>query len=292
MIASVQAHLSLFDTALQPFLEREYWERYAEAERDKVLDWIWKFDSDDKHQRTKGARAANTGHWFLNNPTFQNWLEGQNPRNATLFCPGLAGAGKTYITSLVVDKVLEMAGLQKGKIAVAFIYFEYRPKESPDSRGVAASILRQWAQSQKDLDPELRKLYAEWRANRRTANIPEFVCCMNSIATKLSSAFIILDALDEWDSNERWIFLNRVVPHLDTTRTKVFATCRPHIEDVSKFFTNSDKLVIVAHEDDLKRYVTEKLKQIEPRKKRRFDQLGSILKDEIVDKLCTQANGM
>lgn len=252
----------------------------------EVLDWISKFDCNEKHQQTQSTRAANTGNWFLNNPTFQKWLRGHSSGNV-LYCPGLAGAGKTYITSLVIDEVKNLATRKEGDIAVAFIYFDYQKKEDQTANVVTGSILRQWAQYQPELDSSIKSLYAvhqQYQNTPRSLSIDEYVRCMNSLADHFSLTFIMLDALDECESHERFELLNRVVRHMNVERTRIFATCRPHVHNVSDFFKNSEKVEIVAHMDDLRSYVTEELGTREL--------LEDSLKDEIVNKLCPQAKGL
>jgi hypothetical protein len=68
--------------------------------RKKILDWLSPIDymelqSDTFHKRQKG-----TGEWFLKSAPFIEWLEG---KNKTLFCPGIPGAGKTMVASIVVN---------------------------------------------------------------------------------------------------------------------------------------------------------------------------------------------
>ncbi|KAF2182132.1 hypothetical protein K469DRAFT_520620, partial [Zopfia rhizophila CBS 207.26] len=44
-----------------------------------------------------------TGQWLLDSKEFQTWLK---TSNQTLFCLGILGAGKTILTSIVVDDLI------------------------------------------------------------------------------------------------------------------------------------------------------------------------------------------
>jgi Cdc6-like AAA superfamily ATPase len=65
----------------------------------KVLSWLPSIGYDPQ-QSYFSNREPGTGQWLLNSEQYQNWLKADNQ---TLFCPGIPGAGKTFITSIVID---------------------------------------------------------------------------------------------------------------------------------------------------------------------------------------------
>src|SRR5271155_4005075 len=70
-----------------------------DQESQKILDWLTPIDYAPQHSDFISRRQEGTGQWLLNSDQFQTWL---NTTKQTLFCPGMPGAGKTMITSIVV----------------------------------------------------------------------------------------------------------------------------------------------------------------------------------------------
>ena len=75
---------------------------HNDEERRKIEDWLFPFDFAAQHNDFNGRRQEGTGQWLLNSKEFRTWLDGTEQ---TLFCPGIPGAGKTIITSLVINEL-------------------------------------------------------------------------------------------------------------------------------------------------------------------------------------------
>lgn len=96
-----------------------------QRERQAILDWLTPVDyatqqSDFIYRQQKG-----TGQWLLDSAEFQAWLETDKQ---TLFCPGIPGAGKTILTSIVVDE-LTIRFSNDPTIGIAYLYCNFRQKD-------------------------------------------------------------------------------------------------------------------------------------------------------------------
>ena len=67
-------------------------------------------------------RQPGTGQWLLDSAEFQRWLY---TGKQTLFCPGIPGAGKTILTSIVVDELTTRFGNDR-IIGIAYVYCNFR----------------------------------------------------------------------------------------------------------------------------------------------------------------------
>jgi hypothetical protein len=76
----------------------------------KILDWLTRIDYGPQQTDYIRRRQPGTGQWLLDSPKFQTWL---NTENQTLFCPGIPGAGKTILTSVIVDYLFNEFRKQK-----------------------------------------------------------------------------------------------------------------------------------------------------------------------------------
>ena len=75
---------------------------YLVESRKKILDWLSPIDYAKLQSDTLRKRQEGTGEWFLKTTAFTKWVEGKQSPN-TLFCPGIPGAGKTMIVSIVIN---------------------------------------------------------------------------------------------------------------------------------------------------------------------------------------------
>ena len=66
----------------------------------EILTWLSPLEPRLRHSDLESRRVANVGGWVLQTEEFQNWKrwDGQGgSQNATIFCSGNPGVGKTYI---------------------------------------------------------------------------------------------------------------------------------------------------------------------------------------------------
>jgi DNA-binding transcriptional regulator YbjK len=66
------------------------------------------------------------------------WL---NEAKATLFCPGIPGAGKTMVAAIAIDHLLNTA--QNSAHGTAYVYCNYKAQEEQDVSSMLAAVLKQ-----------------------------------------------------------------------------------------------------------------------------------------------------
>jgi hypothetical protein len=99
--------------------------RQDEQERRAIADWLTLTDCTTQQSDVIGRRQEGTGQWLLDSKEFLTWL---NQSEQTLFCPGIPGAGKTMVTSIVVDHL--WTRFQKdASIGIAYLYYNFRRQE-------------------------------------------------------------------------------------------------------------------------------------------------------------------
>ncbi|KAK2470324.1 hypothetical protein H9L39_17941, partial [Fusarium oxysporum f. sp. albedinis] len=84
----------------------------------KILDWLTPLDYGPQQSDNLSRRQPETGNWLLQSEEFLGWLAG---KKQTLFCPGIPGAGKTILTSIVVDFLDSKCG-NDAEIGITYIY--------------------------------------------------------------------------------------------------------------------------------------------------------------------------
>jgi len=78
------------------------WDGYAVAgESSGVLAWLSSLEPRIRHKQVQSCRVPNVGDWLLNTEVFRSWSDVSHrdtSNDATLFCYGDPGVGKTCIT--------------------------------------------------------------------------------------------------------------------------------------------------------------------------------------------------
>ncbi|KAH7134220.1 hypothetical protein EDB81DRAFT_887025 [Dactylonectria macrodidyma] len=114
-----------------------------EQERE-ILDWLSPIDYDPNQSDTLIRRELGTRQWTLNSPEYQSWLSGDQ---TVLFCPGIPGAGKTVLTSVVINGLLgRLQHVSDNRIV--YIYFNYQLKNEQTATDLIASLMKQLAEAE------------------------------------------------------------------------------------------------------------------------------------------------
>ena len=79
----------------------------------QVVEFIAPHDFSSKHGSVLAQRQPGTGQWFLNVPEYRDWVKREPQKGNTLWCPGIPGAGKTTMVSIVVDIRTSTADLRE-----------------------------------------------------------------------------------------------------------------------------------------------------------------------------------
>ncbi|KAL2683328.1 hypothetical protein Neosp_007798 [[Neocosmospora] mangrovei] len=70
----------------------------------QMLNWLTAIDYGPQQSDIFRAHQPGTGQWVLDSDQFQKWIA---TRAKTLFCPGIPGAGKTIVASVVINHLME-----------------------------------------------------------------------------------------------------------------------------------------------------------------------------------------
>ncbi|PQE05385.1 hypothetical protein CJF31_00011154 [Rutstroemia sp. NJR-2017a BVV2] len=220
--------------------------------RQTILDWITPIDYALQQSDFISRRQAGTGQWLLNSAEFKAWVETDK---RTLFCLGIPGAGKTILTSIVVEE-LSTRFDNDGNIGMAYLYCNYRQQHEQNLEALFASLLKQLVQEQPSIPDNVKTLYDRHKDKRTRPSFDEILGILQTVVTIYSEVFIIVDALDECQISDgcRQSFLSNLFKLQATCRVNLFATSRP-ISSIEKEFEGSVKLEIRASEEDVRRYL-------------------------------------
>ncbi|OBT38813.1 hypothetical protein VE00_10966 [Pseudogymnoascus sp. WSF 3629] len=223
-----------------------------------TTDWLSSTDFPAEQSDLISRRQEGTGTWFVVSPEFTNWLQGTKQN---LFCPGIPGAGKTMIAAIAVDHIWK--AFQSDNVGVAYIYCNYKRRETQSTTNLLAAILKQLVQECPLYGEPVATLHKQHADRRTRPPLDEIRAALNSVVNSYSKAYIIIDALDECtDSDGTRSELLTILRNLQTaTNTSLMATSR-FVTRIEQSFQGSPMLEIRASDADVKRFVAGKMHQL------------------------------
>ncbi|KAI0517880.1 nucleoside phosphorylase domain-containing protein [Xylaria bambusicola] len=249
-----------------------------------ILNWVIPTDHGPQQSDYLRRRQPGTGQWLLDSEHFQNWI---NEPQKTFFCPGIPGAGKTVLTSIVIED-LEKRFHNETTTAVAYVYCDYKFQSDQTPENLLSSLLKQVVQSQPSLPRNLKDLHDRHQGKRTRPSLAEIYEVLETVALQKSRLFIIIDALDECQviGSCRTKFLSAIFDLQKSTGANVFATSRI-IEEIIDQFRGSISIEIRAREDDIRRYLHGRISELPS-----FIANRSDLQDEVINSLTKAVDGM
>ncbi|KAF8327084.1 ankyrin repeat-containing domain protein [Amanita rubescens] len=258
-----------------------------DGERQKVMAWVSPIDVSAKHFDVAKAREPGTGEWLLNSNVFQEWERGTGQ---TLWCPGIPGAGKTVLTSLIIDRLCTLQLREPvGTIAVAWVYLNYKENATQTPDAIHLSLIQQLAGFSTQLYALLGSSYKKHPTScpppRRL--IPD----MRILTREFAKVFIVIDALDECAENNRDTFLD-IVADLQTSGANVLITSRDHVCDsiTHSKLVGVQRVDIRGSKDDITKFLNARLTN--QRRLARIIKNHPSLRKEIVTAIVDSCQGM
>jgi ankyrin repeat protein len=259
--------------------------RYQEdKEQQAILEWLTPTDYALQQNDFLKQRQAGSGKWLLDSAEFKSWLE---TKNQTLLCPGIPGAGKTILTSIVIED-LSTRFQDESSIVVAYIYCNFKRQAEQTLEDLLASVLKQLAQARSSLPQSVRSLYDRCRSKNTRPSIDDISMVLQSVAAEYSRVFVLVDALDECQVNNncRAKLLLQLSQLQDKSGANLFMTSR-FIPDIMERFERDLRIEIRANEHDVRRYIEGHLDELP-----RFVRRDLDLQQEISSSIVKAIDGM
>lgn len=169
----------------------------------------------------------------------------------------------TSLRSIVVE---HLQGLPKeDNIAVAFIYCNYKDRESQTDLNLFSSLVKQLALQRKEMPSDIRDLYHEHHDSHKPLSSEEALHLLLRFSNLFRKCFVLVDALDEYlneGSDESHTPEVRLIARLqkiqqekkDENSFKLFITSREN-HFIADQLQGCDQLDIRAVDSDIESYL-------------------------------------
>jgi len=298
--------------------DRQAFEDAAKT-RQLILSWIPSTSHDSQQRDAISRRQPGTGVWLLRSEQYQDWL---STEGGTLFCPGIPGAGKTILAS-IINADLWQRYHDDAEIGLAYLFCNFKRRDEQTLDGFLLQLLRQLVEQQPTLPKQAQELYEQHQktASNRTIAIAEI---LQAVAAEYKRIFIVLDALDECSTADdcRTELLSHIAklrrsttaPEPTTATEPITApelitatesTAAPEstkgelqslvnllvtsriIPDITERYKDCPQLNIEAHDADVRSYLVKSMPRLPG-----FVQKSTELQEEIMAKIIGSVRGM
>ncbi|KAF8435910.1 hypothetical protein BGX38DRAFT_1099800, partial [Terfezia claveryi] len=256
----------------------------------KLLETLSPLDPPKRHQDLQAKRYKGSVLWLHKYERFRLWQDTsiriENTSNRILPCYGIPGAGKTIISSMVIDHLLSHYGEER----VVYIYCDYRDKATQNLLNIMGSILKQHLTVTTNIPDPIVDLLESLQKNGKRAMIKDMSQMLNFLIPQTVGHFLCIDALDELDPGPRLELLKAL--QIEFGSNRIFLTGRPHIaSDVSRILQIHpvDAIQITPNSIEVRAYLSH---EIELDREMNPDDMNEQLKEEILDGIVSKAQGM
>lgn len=126
----------------------------------------------------------------------------------------IAGSGKTVLASIIVDHIFTLQRGSSSKTSISYFFCDFNNLQSRGTRTILGSLARQILHIFEETPDIDEKLISMFVTNHREPEIEELYALLECIARLPSTAFLLIDGLDECeDSDRRQVlsFIKRVI---------------------------------------------------------------------------------
>ncbi|KAJ7578078.1 hypothetical protein C8J56DRAFT_1111897, partial [Mycena floridula] len=257
-------------------------ERTTDAQNRAFGDWISTLDFEQIQRDTLSKQASGTCSWFIEEASFQSWVNGEIK---FLWCPGNPGVGKTILASSIIDHL--QRSVTQANIGVVYLYCDYAQRTNQTTTELLGSILKQLVHNQRTISKQLISLHEASRNTR--PSLSDLQRALEAQVAVYSSVYIVVDALDECSdidaTRETFMDALQSLPatvHLLVTSRDIFS--------IAQQFLGKPRIEVRARDQDLRTYIKGRL--VSESRIARLLRGDAELHEEIISQVISKAAGM
>lgn len=214
-LENIRHEYELREKALEHFERTEAADQRAEYGR--IREDIKPQCYEDQLASYRSRICRGTGAWLFRDASFKQWFDPTNTTIKMLWLRGIPGAGKSYLTTSVID-----AALTPNR-TVGYAIFKYNEQSTVSALSVLHSLIFQMTQNRDDLQSVICKSTGQ----KLKSHLEEAAELLKTVLECAGASYVIVDGLDEIDSLERSALIKQLVRLCtECTKTKVLFSSR------------------------------------------------------------------
>jgi hypothetical protein len=160
----------------------------------------------------------------------------------------------------VIDRLRHELPTKTPKEAVMFYYFDYKDQANQTLEMFARSLLKQMLCLSDHIPQEVHEFYDQCTKGTGKLDVASVSHLINSCSTRLSTLYLVLDALDEYQHKIKTLlsFLNQLKSAKEP-RSKILCTTRPHLADFAGNLDAFATVEIQPDNPDVEKYIKGRL---------------------------------
>ncbi|KAH6670200.1 hypothetical protein B0J14DRAFT_114437 [Halenospora varia] len=204
-----------------------------------------------------------------------------------------------YVQSSIVLEHIKSKASSNRKVGLAFVYFKYDSPEHQQTEKVLALFIKQLCYGLVNIPGHLLKFYEKFYYSSRSPIEDQYLSELQLLITKYQEVFIIIDALDEFDSRNRdsenrksFIKILQDLTH-SCSCVKIFITSRRETDIETALSISPTPVIQIAARDvgkDIETFVKGRIEEWIRAPKPYLP--SKDLRERIFTRLIKQANGM
>lgn len=202
--------------------------------QEETLDWLSPLNFYLLQQDIFRKCEPGTGQEFINSNEVQTWI---STSSQTLFSQGIPGSGKTFQMAILVDYLLEKFQ-GDDTVGVAYLYYNFKRHNDQTPELMLANLVQQLVKNSRLFPEAAHQLRYRHEPKKSHPFLRELSDTFRSLIQSFSRVYILIDALDEGDDNDRMIFLREIFTVQGKTGFNLFATSRA-IHSIASVFKGS-----------------------------------------------------
>ncbi|KAL7791368.1 hypothetical protein V8C37DRAFT_382899 [Trichoderma ceciliae] len=260
--------------------------RSRDADTQKIIHWISPLSFRVRHLSVLESVQPGTGIWLLEHGTFRDWVNG---KTGILWCPGIPGAGKTRLSSLIINHLEREP--PHARSFCSYIYCDYSQRRNQSNVTLLSSILQQVLQnsSSEVLPSEVATLYSQHQKYNTRPTLAQITDILGKLISTFESFHVIVDALDECaDSEEDALRFISAVSSLGSS-VKILCTSRSS-SVFDAYFSTASRIEIYAQQGDIGTFLGACIRQ--QSRLSRHIMSDPTLRDDIIEAIIQESQGM
>ncbi len=231
-----------------------------------IVKWLAPFNHEasyfvDDLRSAYESRHPDTCKWILDRPEFEAWMDSglNDATTRMLWLNGVPGAGKTVLSSFVINRCSEVSG-KKPSTPVLYFFFKLTDSDKNSVLAVTRSLIYQlYLFFPASLSADIVSLRDGSGKNKALSDQRLWDLFVKH-AKDVANLIIVLDALDECDGVD--ILLGRMISLLQCC-AKIFVVSRK--EENIALALEGHPHIVISHEDveaDIRSYIAVEIEKI------------------------------